>query len=477
MRVAVTMSMMLAWSITTPLPVQQPPHADTAPVSDRIDTLVAPSVLQNLSTIPHVVEVNLTAAPARLALYPGKVTDAFAYNGQVPGPTLLVHEGDSVIVHFHNELPEATTIHWHGMHLAASMDGSPLYLVPAGGRTDYVFKVEPDRAGTYWYHPHPDRRTGFQVAKGLYGALVVLAVHDPLPKSIPDKLLILADNRLLADGSPDLPDRDSPAGQIDQENGREGPVIFVNGQLHPSLTIRAGEVQRWRIVNASAARVYRLAVPGATMIQVGSDGGLFEHPREVKEVLIANSERVEVLIRGTGAPGSKTALVDLPYDRYVPQTRPDDWDQTRDLLELRYATEPPVRPVTIPAVLRPIAALDTTQAVAHQVVAFSQGLINGKRMDMDRVDLRARVGTTEIWEIDNLVGMDHPFHLHGFRFQVLDRDGVLESEPRWKDTVNVPKHSTVRIIVRFDNFAGRWMFHCHILDHEDDGMMGILQTY
>ena len=127
--------------------------------------------------------------------------------------------------------------------------------------------------------------------------------------------------------------------------------------------------------------------------------------------------------------------------------------------------------------LRPIAALDTTQAVAHQVVAFSQGLINGKRMDMDRVDLRARVGTTEIWEIDNLVGMDHPFHLHGFRFQVLDRDGVLESEPRWKDTVNVPKHSTVRIIVRFDNFAGRWMFHCHILDHEDDGMMGILQTY
>jgi FtsP/CotA-like multicopper oxidase with cupredoxin domain len=477
MVVAVTLRMMLAWWITTPLPLQQPPHPETAPATARFDTLVAPSVLKNHSTLPHVVEVSLTAAPARLALYPGKMTDAFAYNGQVPGPTLLVHEGDSVIVHFHNELPEPTTIHWHGMHLAATMDGSPLNLVPAGGRTDYVFKVERDRAGTYWYHPHPDKRTGYQVAKGLYGALVVLPAHDPLPPSIPDKLLILSDNRFLPDGSVDLPDIDSPAGQIDQENGREGPVIFVNGQLDPTITIRSGEVQRWRIVNASAARVYRLAVPGATMIQVGSDGGLFEHPHEVKDVLIANSERVEVLIRGTGAPGSRTSLEDLPYDRYMPQTRPADWEETRDLVELRYSTDPPVAPVAIPAVLRPVPALDTTQVVARQVVTFTQGMINGRRMDLNRVDLRARLGTTEIWEIDNLVGMDHPFHLHGFRFQVLDRDGVPVTERRWKDTVNVPKHATVRIIIRFDNFAGRWMFHCHILDHEDEGMMGILETY
>jgi FtsP/CotA-like multicopper oxidase with cupredoxin domain len=136
-----------------------------------------------------------------------------------------------------------------------------------------------------------------------------------------------------------------------------------------------------------------------------------------------------------------------------------------------------VHPVVLPEILRPIPALDTAQAVATQVVVLTQGLINGRVMDMGRVDLRARVGTTEIWEIENLVGMDHPFHLHGFPFQILDRNGVPVSYRSWKDSVNVPKHETVRIIVRFDDFAGKWMFHCHILDHEDQGMMGILQTF
>ena len=106
---------------------------------------------------------------------------------------------------------------------------------------------------------------------------------------------------------------------------------------------------------------------------------------------------------------------------------------------------------------------------------FSQGLINGKTMDMHRVDVRGRLGTTEIWQIENVVGMDHPFHLHGFRFQVLDVNGVPEEYPSWKDSVNVPKHGVVRIVVRFEDFAGKWMFHCHILDHEDMGMMGILE--
>jgi FtsP/CotA-like multicopper oxidase with cupredoxin domain len=109
------------------------------------------------------------------------------------------------------------------------------------------------------------------------------------------------------------------------------------------------------------------------------------------------------------------------------------------------------------------------------VMSLSQGMINGKVMDPERVDVRARLGATEIWEVENLVGMDHPFHLHGFQFQVLDRDGVPEKDRRWKDTVNVPKHSSVRFVVRYDSYAGKWMFHCHILDHEDHGMMGVLQ--
>lgn len=438
------------------------------------DTLAAPPVLRSTSRTRGVVEVTLTAAPARLALVPGSSTDVYAYNGRVPGPTLEVREGDSLIVHFHNQLPEPTTIHWHGIHLPADADGSPLNPVAPGASHDYVFAIGRGTAGTYWYHPHPDHRAGYQVAMGLYGALIVRAADDPL-RGIPEKLLILADNRFRPDGSLDLPDDHSPEGRIDMENGREGDVVFVNGQVMPTLPIRSGEVQRWRIINASSARIYRLALPEHTLLHVGSDGGLFEHPVELPEIVLANAERVEVLVRGSGAPGTSTTLQTLAYDRYVPQTRPADWNRTRDLIAVRYSGAAPLHPVAVPATLRAVPALDTAQAVARRVIVLSQGLINGKTMDMSRVDAAGRVGTTEIWEIENIVGMDHPFHLHGFQFQVLDRDGVPVTERRWKDTINVPRHATARIIVRFDDFGGKWMFHCHILSHEDQGMMGVLE--
>lgn len=212
------------------------------------------------------------------------------------------------------------------------------------------------------------------------------------------------------------------------------------------------------------------------MIQVGSDGGLFEKPVEVKDIVLTTGERVEVLVRGTDPPGTKTTLQNLPYDRYAPQTRPADWETTRDLLTLQTTGETPVTPPAIPASLRKITPLDTTKSTAVRTIVFSQGLINGKTMDMARVDVSSTVGATEIWEIENIVGMDHPFHLHGFQFQVLDRDGVPEPYRAWKDMLNIPKHTSARIIVRYDDYPGKWMFHCHILDHEDHGMMGVLEV-
>jgi bilirubin oxidase len=437
------------------------------------ETFTSPPVLRNTSEKPGVVELDLTAAPSQVELVPGKPTTAWAYNGTVPGPTIELHEGDTVTIHFHNKLAQTTTVHWHGLHIPAGADGSPLYPVVPGGSQDYVFKIPLGTAGTYWYHPHPDMTTTEQVAKGLYGALVVRPADDPLA-GIRDRLLILSDNRFKPDGSVDFPDHMSPAGQIDAENGREGNVLLVNGQAMPSLSIAPGELQRWRVINASPARIYRLAIPGRKLLHVGSDGGLFAAPREVDELLIANSERVEFLVRG-GEPGSRVVLQTLPYDRYDPHTRPSDWNQPHDLVELRTSTGAPERPMTVPAKLRDVAALDTAKVAARRTIVFSQGLINGKTMDMRRVDVSARLGTTEIWQVENVVGMDHPFHLHGFRFQVLDRDGVPEPYLSWKDSVNVPKHGRVRVAVRFEDFAGKWMFHCHILDHEDMGMMGILQ--
>jgi bilirubin oxidase len=420
--------------------------------------------------------MTITAAPARLSLVPGARSEVYAYNGRVPGPTLEVREGDRVIVHFRNDLPEPTTVHWHGIHLPFTADGSPFHPVPPGGRHDYVFTIQPGTAGTYWYHPHPHHRTGHQVAKGLFGAIIVRAADDPLPATLREKLLILNDNRFLPDGSIDLPDPGSPQGRIDFENGREGDVLFVNGAVMPTLAIRSGEVQRWRVINASGARVYRLTLPGHSFLHVGSDGGLFERPVEVTELLLANSERAELLVRGTGRPGDRITLQTLPYDRYVSQTRPADWNRTRDLLTLAYTEEPPAAPVPLPATLRPVPPLDTAQATATRLMVLSQGFINRRTMDHGRVDVSARLGATEIWEIENVVGMDHPFHLHGFRFQVLDRNGVPEPYPSWKDTVNVPGHQTVRFIVRYDDHPGLWMFHCHIMSHEDHGMMGILEV-
>jgi FtsP/CotA-like multicopper oxidase with cupredoxin domain len=422
----------------------------------------------------RTVELSLTAAPASVSLVPGGRTDVYAYNGTVPGPTLELREGDRVIVHFRNNLPEATTVHWHGLHIPFDMDGSPFHPVAPGEQHDYVFTIKRGAAGTYWYHPHPHHVTGPQVARGLYGAIVVRAADDPLA-ALPERVLVLADNRFRADGAIDMAEAGTLQARFDAENGREGNVHFVNGVIQPTLSIASGEVQRWRIINASAARVYRLALSGHKLLHVGSDGGLFERAEEVDEIVLANGERAEVLVRGAGAPGTTAVLQALPYDRYIPQTKPKDWETTRDLLTLSFTNERVKSSVTLPARLRAVAALDTAQVTATRVMTLSQGLINGRTMAMGRTDVTSSLGATEIWEVENIVGMDHPFHLHGFQFQVLDRNGVPEKVRRWKDTLNIPKHERARFIVRYDDYAGKWMFHCHILDHEDNGMMGVLE--
>lgn len=434
------------------------------------------SILVNRSSTPGLVEVELVAAPTRLSLVPGTETDAFAYNGRVPGPLLEITEGDSVRIHFRNELPEETTIHWHGLHLPFAADGSPFHPVAPGEEYTFAFRVHAGTAGTYWYHPHPHHRTAYQVGKGLYGAIIVRDPQDPLPSSLTERLLILSDNRFGPEGSVAFAEPGTRQARIDEMNGREGDVLFVGDQIEPILPIRSGEVQRWRVINASGARTFRLGLEGHSLLHVGSDGGLFEHPVETDEIVLSNGERAEVLVRGTGLPGSRSRLQALPYNRYIARTRPADWNQPRELLTLQYSTDPPVDPIALPETLRPVPALEPEAATARRTILLQQGRINGSVMDMERVDVHARLGATEIWEVENLVGMDHPFHLHGFQFQVLDRNGKPEAQPMWKDTVNLPKYERARFIVRFDDYPGKWMFHCHILDHEDQGMMGVLEV-
>jgi FtsP/CotA-like multicopper oxidase with cupredoxin domain len=451
----------------TPLAVGS---TDNAPApAQPLETLAAPPILPNRSPLPNTVEVDLTAAPARLSLLPGRTSSFYAYNGRIPGPTLEVREGDHVIVHFRNNLPEATTIHWHGLHVPVVSDGNPMDPVPPGGTYDYVFDIQPGMAGTYWYHPHPHLQTGKQIARGLYGAIIVRAAEDPLPP-LPEKLLILTDARVNGAGGMVFPTSNA------EEGGWEGNTFFVNGQIRPTIALRSGEVQRWRIINASVARFYRIALNGQTMLQVGTDGGLFEHPVERGEILLPPAQRVEVLVRGSGEPETQTILQSLPYDRYRIDLRPTGWDRTLDLASVQYSSDPPTTSPVIPSSLRPVPALDPAAATATQTLVLREAVINGKFFDPNRVDITTRLNATEIWTIQNLDAQDHPFHLHGFSFQVLDRNGVPEPFRAWMDTVDVPKHSTVRIIVEYRDYPGRRMYHCHIVDHEDYGMMGVLEV-
>ncbi len=425
--------------------------------------------------IARRVDLQMTAQHQRRLLAGSSHCEMFTYNSDCPGPVVELREGDHARIVLDNQLEEVSTIHWHGLHIPSDADGSPLYPVEPGRRYAYEFDVPLGSAGTYWYHPHPPHRTGYQVAHGLHGALIIRADDDPIAH-LPEQLVVLWDNRLDAKGAIDIPDPDSTAGRIDFENGREGPLHFVNGKLAPEFAIRAGEVQRWRLVNASAARFYRIALEGHTLLHVGSDGGLFEVPVEVPEILLAPAERAEVLVRATAEPGTRARLRSLPYDRYIPQTRPTNWREPCELATLAYSAEPPVRSPVVPSRLRVVPPLRETDATATRTISMSQGLINGRKMDPDRVDITAPLGATEIWHVENLVGLDHPFHLHGFQFQVLDRNGEPEPFRCWKDTVNVPKHEELRLIVRYDDYPGKWMFHCHILDHEDHGMMGVLEV-
>jgi len=434
-------------------------------------------VLQNLSTEPGIVEVELTASKERLSLKPGAESNVYAYNGRVPGPLLEASEGDSVIIHFRNDLPEKTTVHWHGLHLPFVMDGSPFHPVEPGDTFTYTFRIHEGTAGTYWYHPHPHHRTAWQVGMGLYGGIIIRDPSDPLPDTLTERLLILSDNRFDEDGEIEFAEPGSRQERVDDMNGREGDVLFVNDEVMPELSIRSGEIQRWRIVNASGARIYRLGLEGHSFTYIGSDGGLFEHPKEVDEIILSNGERAELLVHGTGDPGSKVILQDLPYDRYMPMFRPSNWDEINNLLTLRYTDEQPIQePFKVPETLRKIPELNIDDATETRVMRMTNGKINSKTMDMNRVDETAKLGATEIWDIRNLVGMDHPFHLHGFQFQVIDRNGKPVQQRKWEDTINVPGFESARFIVRYDNYPGLWMFHCHILDHEDQGMMGVLEV-
>jgi bilirubin oxidase len=424
-----------------------------------------------------VFEVALTAAPVDVELVSGVRTTFWAYNGAVPGPLLEATEGDRVRITFTNLLAQESTIHWHGMPVPAAQDGNPMDPVAPGATRVYEFTLPDGCAASYWYHPHPHRVTHEQVFRGLAGAFIVKPRSEPLPGFV-DTPLVISDLRLDAAG------RIAPNTAMDFQFGREGDALLVNGGRRPVLTAAPNASHRLRLFNATNARYLRLAFDNAPMTLIATDGGLLGAPvGGLAELLLAPGERAEVVV----AFAADTALRALTYDRGAMMSGMTA-SASDTILTVR-ALGAPATPVVLPSTLRPVAPLPAETASRSFVLgpAMMMGgmagmtmnafTINGRSFDMNRIDATARAGAVELWEVANPTGMDHPFHVHGTQFQVVERlrGGTRTPAPylAWKDTVNVSAGETVRFRIRQDS-PGLRMYHCHILEHEDQGMMGVL---
>ncbi len=448
-----------------PVTVHQPPGWDST-------VSLQPAVDNNPD--PHIVEVDLEARLGEVEILPGIKTSAWTYNGSIPGPLIRASVGDRLIVHFKNQLPDATTVHWHGIRLPASMDGTPDESQPpvlTGGSFTYDFVV-PD-ASFFWYHPHV--QSAVQVGYGLSGPLLVADPADP-PDLGDELVLVLSDMALNDDGTLKDPKAGGDFGTL---FGREGNALLVNGRIDPIIEARAGLRQRWRLVNAAKSRYFQLAMTGHTFTRIGGDGGLIERPVETEMVVIAPGERADVLVVPHGPPGSTLPVRWVPFDHGYGTTfeRPEE-----ELLRIHFEDAPEAKAPPLGAVGREIATLDTKGA---NPVALE--LTMGKENDMlvmgingvpswEATPLMAHVGDTEVWSVKNTMDFAHPFHLHGFFFQPLGEDGAPVHPMEWKDTLNVPVDKTMRFAVKYDDRPGMWMFHCHILDHADAGMMGMLHV-
>ncbi len=424
--------------------------------------------LPNLSSKKGMVSATLTAEPYEVELLPGKKTTVWAYNQHIPGPLIEAFEGDIVEIRFINKLAQPTTVHWHGLPVPSDQDGNPQDAVPVGGEWLYRFSLPKGCAGTYWYHPHPHGDTAEQVYRGLAGLFIVRAKDDVLAH-LPEQHLVISDLKLATDGS--IPDNT----MNDWMNGREGQFVLLNGQRQP--LIKVGEAQRWRIWNACSARYLRLALPGRKIILLGSDGGLLEKAQQLDELLLAPGSRAEWLVAG---PEAEVDLMAMAYDRHKMGAVAPEQDIKLATIQFTQNTSAllPERLRNLPSKRIPVAK---KRVVFSETMSMEGGqhsmqfLVNGKSYDMQRVDFVSRVGDTELWEIFNDSHMDHPFHMHGMQFEMIDSTLKGKTSPApWRaliDTFNLLPQQSARILV-MQQHKGLRMYHCHILEHEGQGMMG-----
>lgn len=408
----------------------------------------------------------------------GQITSLLSYRNGLLGPLIRVAKGETINVLLQNNLGEDTNIHWHGLILPENMEGHPKDVYASGDSYNYVLPVQ-QRAGTYWYHPHSHMSTARQVFMGLAGMFIVSDDEEAalnLPSGENEIPVVIQDKRFAGVSLDYSPSDDEIM------TGYLGEQILVNGAFSPYASVCRGWT-RLRLLNGSTARVYNLAMSDGMLFHViGSDGGLLAMPETVPGIMLAPGERADVLVDFSALDiGQEVFLVSNKFSRYDLQGR-----QGFTIMKFRVEREASPGfslPVNLSAINRiaPSSAVNTrvfdiASMIGDMAGGMSRHAINGKSFDMGRVDETVGSGTTEIWEFDNLSGDEiHPMHIHGVQFQLLERIGgrgaLIATEKGWKDTVLVMPGEKVSLIMTFPHYTGTFVFHCHNLEHEDDGMM------
>lgn len=435
-------------------------------------TAVDPTALTLITDVnpaADILEFDLEATEATKTYGTSPPTKVWAYNGQVPGPLLSARVGDRLVARFTNRLPEPTTIHWHGLRLPAAMDGSPMVQPPTKPGESFRYEFPLKDAGLFWFHPHV--RSDLQVQRGLYGALVVRGPHEPQVDD--ERILILDDVRLRPDGS--------LAEYLDDEAkmmGREGNTLLVNGVEAPTLRFRPGALARFRLVNAANGRFFHLRIPGHPWRVIGSDGGLIPAPHDAERVLMSPGERHDLLVR---MPASGTLdLMNEPYERGHDSAHDPPRKIATLVIEGAPVDQELPMPTQFPAIERlPAQAPSFTLRFDEKFTPEGELLFTVNGMAHPKVPMTMVANNTiHSFDVLNDSDMDHPFHLHGFFFQVLARDGIPEPPAALlnKDTIILPAKRSLRLVSRFDE-PGMWMYHCHILEHAEHGMMGEIHVH
>ena len=419
----------------------------------------------------------LSAAIGAVSVGAGGNVNAWLFEGSLPGPTVRVRRGDRVQLQLRNQLPEATIVHWHGLVVPDQADGHPRQMIGPGATYDYDFPVV-QRAGTYWYHPHAHQQTAAQVHRGLAGFFLVGDDEEDalgLPTGTREVLLVLQDR----DADPALAYQYAPT-SLDLHGGMLRGTAYGNGVRLPTLRVSA-ERYRFRVLNASHARVYLLGLDsGAPLTVIGNDGGLLPAAQDVAGAWLGIGERLDFLVDfGALPPGRRVVLKSLPFTFPSSPGEPAPQGMEMELLELIRDQSTGNAAPPLPATLSNIAAPGVP--VRDRTFTFSSSggggmhTINGLSFVMGRVDVQVPLGEVERWIFVNDSDLPHPVHLHGTQFRIVGRSGgrgsVLPYEAGWKDTALLMPLETVDVLVRFTPYRGVFLLHCHNLQHEDAGMM------